>query len=49
PLYDSQHRSLLEFSFEEIERRWGSVDAYLAKEIGVGPAEIVSLRTMYLE
>ena len=49
PLYDSQHKSLLEFSFAEIERRWGSVDAYLAQEIGVGPAEVARLRAIYLE
>jgi protein-tyrosine phosphatase len=49
PLYDSQHRAYLEFALAEIQQRWGSVDAYLAQEIGVGPAEIAKLRSRYLE
>ena len=49
PLYDAEHRPLLEAALVAVERRWGSVDAYLAKEIGVGPAEMMKLRATYLE
>jgi protein-tyrosine phosphatase len=49
PLFDSQQKPLLAFALEEVEAKWGSVDAYLAKEAGMGPAEIAKLRAMYLE
>ncbi len=49
PLYDADHRALLAVAFEDVERRWGSVDAYLQKELGVGPAERARLRAAYLE
>jgi protein-tyrosine phosphatase len=49
PLYDAGHRAFLEASFDEIDARWGSVDNYLAKVVGVSPAEIERLRAMYLQ
>ncbi len=49
PLYDSQHAPLLQFALAEVEARWGSVDAYLEKELGVGPADLAKLRAKYLE
>lgn len=49
PLFDSQHKALLEAALAEVETRWGSVDAYLDKELGVGPADVARLRAMYLE
>jgi protein-tyrosine phosphatase len=49
PLYDSQHQPLLLFALTEVETRWGSVDAYLEKELGVGPADLAKLRAKYLE
>ena len=49
PLFDSQQRPLLQFAFEEIEAKWGSVDNYLDKELGVGPVQIAQLRAEYLE
>jgi protein-tyrosine phosphatase len=49
PLLDSQRRSLLEFALAEVETRYGSVDAYLDKELGVSAADIAKLRAMYLE
>lgn len=49
PLFDSEHRPLLQNAFAEIERRWGSVDAYLDQELGVKPADIAKLRAEYLE
>ena len=39
----------LTVAFEEIEKRWGSVDAYLKKEIGLSEADIAALRLRYLE
>jgi protein-tyrosine phosphatase len=49
PLYDSQHRSLLEFSFAEIDGKWGSADKYLQTEIGLTAKDIAKLRALYLE
>ena len=49
PLYDAQHKAFLESAFAEVESKWGSVDAYLDKELGVGAAERVKLRAKYLE
>lgn len=49
PLFDSQNKALLEAALAEVETRWGSVDAYLDKELGVGPADVARLRAMYLE
>lgn len=49
PLMDGQKRAYLEFALAEVESRWGSVEAYLDKELGVGAADIGRLRAMYLE
>lgn len=49
PLYDAEGHALLEAAFAEVESRWGSVDAYLDKELGIGPADVARLRAMYLE
>lgn len=49
PLVDSRQRALIEFALAEVETRWGSVDAYLDKELGVSPADVAKLRAMYLE
>lgn len=49
PLYTADGTSYLAIAFDEIEKRWGSVDNYLKTEIGVGPAEITRLRTLYTE
>lgn len=49
PLYDSQKRTLLQFALDEIDSRYGSVEAYLNKEIGVKSADIAKLRAAYLE
>lgn len=49
PLRDPDGRAFLESAFDEIEKRYGSVDAFLAKEVGVGPAEVARLRLRYLE
>jgi protein-tyrosine phosphatase len=49
PLFDAEHKALLSAAFDEVEQHWGSVDAYLQKELGVGPAERARLRAAYLE
>jgi len=49
PLFDADHRALLETAFNEVETRWGSVNNYLAKEVGVGPVELARLRAIYLQ
>jgi protein-tyrosine phosphatase len=48
-LVDANERPLLQSSFTEIESRWGSVENYLAKEIGVEPGDLARLRDEYLE
>jgi hypothetical protein len=32
-----------------VKAKWGSIDAYLEKEIGIGPVERERLRAVYLE
>jgi protein-tyrosine phosphatase len=49
PLYGPTGRAHLEEAFDEIDRRWGSVETYLSQELGVGPAEIEQLRARYLD
>ena len=49
PLKDSSGRGYLTFALEEIDRRWGSVAAYLQAEAGVGPTELARLKALYLE
>ena len=49
PLRDPDGRAFLESAFDEIEARWGSVDSFLDKEIGVGAAERTRLRAAYTE
>jgi protein-tyrosine phosphatase len=49
PLKDADGRPFLRGAFDEINEKWGSVDAYLAKEVGVGPREIAQLRKRYLQ
>jgi len=41
--------AFLIFAFDEIDTKWGSVDAYLEKEAGVSKADIATLRARYLE
>lgn len=49
PLKEQDGTPYLTGAFDEIRDKWGSVDAYLAKEAGVGPVEIARLRKLYLE
>jgi protein-tyrosine phosphatase len=49
PLHDQAGRAHLEEMFDEVDRRWGSVDAYLTQQLGVGPRELEQLRASYLQ
>jgi len=49
PLHLADGTPFLSFAFAEIERKWGSVDAYLKAEAGIGPVQIAALRARYLE
>lgn len=49
PLKTADGTAFLDFAFDEIETKWGSVDAYLAKEVGVSPTAMATLQAAYLE
>lgn len=49
PLYSAEHRSLILYALDAVEQRYGSVEAYLDKELGVSAADIAKLRAEYLE
>ena len=49
PLVDAQQTGFIEFALAEVETRYGSVDAYLDRELGVSAADVAKLRAMYLE
>jgi protein-tyrosine phosphatase len=48
-LIDDQGRPFLTGAFAEIEEKWGSIDNYLAQEIGLTPLDIARLKAVYLE
>lgn len=49
PLYDMNGKSMLLDAFAAIDAQYGSVDAYLEREVGVTAADLAMLRTNYLE
>lgn len=49
PLRTAEGKAFLSFALEEIDTRWGSVDKYLAAEIGLTERDIRKLRTLYTE
>ncbi len=49
PLYGADGTPFLKFAFDEVEAKWGSVDAYLEKEVGLTPAKRARLRSLYLQ
>ena len=49
PLKDPDGKAFLSYAFEEVEARYGSVDGYLEKEVGVSKLDLVRLRAAYLE
>ena len=49
PLYTADGTSCLTFALDEVNRKWGSVDSYLAAEAGVSNADLARLRAAYTE
>jgi protein-tyrosine phosphatase len=49
PLYDASGVAYLQQTFDTIDARWGSVDAYLDQVLGVDRRAIARLRALYLE
>ena len=49
PLVEADGRPFLTGAFDEIDSKWGSVEAYLYKEVGIGPTDLKKLRAAYLE
>jgi protein-tyrosine phosphatase len=49
PLYSKSGVPHLVQFFAYLETEYGGVESYMAKELGVGPAEVAKLREIYLE
>ncbi|WP_336961356.1 tyrosine-protein phosphatase [Sphingobium aquiterrae] len=49
PLKEADGTPFLSSAFDEIDKRWGSVDGYLEKEIGLNKVDIANLRRIYLQ
>jgi protein-tyrosine phosphatase len=49
PLKEADGTAFLSSAFDEIEKRWGSTDSYLEKEIGLNRVDIANLRRIYLQ
>lgn len=49
PLYSAEQRSLILYALEEVDAKWGSVDAYLDKELGITAPDLARLKALYLE
>jgi protein-tyrosine phosphatase len=49
PLHDASGVAFLQQTFDEIDARWGSVDNYLDKVLGVDQRAIAQLRAIYLD
>lgn len=49
PLKSADGTPFLAAALDEIEKKWGSVDAYLDKEAGVSAQDIARLRQLYTE
>jgi protein-tyrosine phosphatase len=49
PLKTADGTPFLKGAFDEIHEKWGSVDAYLEKEIGLSPVQRAKLRALYLQ
>lgn len=48
-LRDPDGRAFLDSAFDEVEKRYGSLDAFLEKEVGVTKGNLALLRATYLE
>jgi protein-tyrosine phosphatase len=49
PLYTPNGESYLAVTFAELDKTYGTVEAYLDKELGVDAGELAKLKAMYLE
>lgn len=49
PLYAANGESLLVQLFAHFDRTYGSTEAYMAKELGIGPVQLTRLRAEYTE
>lgn len=49
PLMTADGTPYLAFSFTEIEAKWGSIDNYLIREVGLSKKNIARLRALYTE
>lgn len=49
PLYAPNGESLLVQFFDYVDKTYGSFDLFMARELGVGPAEVKRLRALYLQ
>lgn len=47
PLMTQDGKPYLDFAFAELKDKWGGVDGYLRKELGLTGADIARLRTLY--
>ena len=47
PLMTAEGKPYLDFAFDEMRTRWGGVNGYLRREIGLTPADIARLRARY--
>ncbi|MFC3175311.1 tyrosine-protein phosphatase [Novosphingobium bradum] len=47
PLKTAQGKPYLDFAFAEMTDRWGGVEGYLRREIGLAPRDIARLRALY--
>lgn len=39
----------LKAAFDAIRKQYGSVDIYLTKKLGMGPQQLATLRSLYLD
>jgi protein-tyrosine phosphatase len=49
PLVEADGQPFLKGAFDEIDAKWGSVDAYLRQVVGLTDADLAALRQDYLE
>lgn len=47
PLKTADGKPFLDFAFAEIDAKWGSVDGYLSKAVGLSEADLAKLRASY--
>ena len=48
PLVTAQGKPFLRFTLDALKARYGSIEAFLTKELGLGSADLQRLRDLYL-